>query len=151
MCHNSGAAAQDPTHCRALVVALVPACPLRWVPGLAWELPVTSARDCDITKWRCREGAWGASSRGAARAPARWGTPKRTGQVRAGALQGGLCVSGGSPACCQPGGTMQLAVRSSLSQASPAFPLSLGPPLETASLGERIQLRACGSGQGGFI
>lgn len=41
------------------MVAFDPACPLRRVPGLAWELPVTSARDCDITKWRCREGTWG--------------------------------------------------------------------------------------------
>lgn len=59
VCHSSGAAAQNPTHCWALMVAFVPACALRWAPGLAWELPVTSARDCDITKWRCREGAWG--------------------------------------------------------------------------------------------
>lgn len=99
----SGATAlglQIPSHRRTPMIDVVPACPLSWVPGLAWELPVTSARDCDITEWRCREGAWGLQQ-GAAGVPARWGTPKRTGQVRAGALQGGVCLVGIQPTVSQ--------------------------------------------------
>lgn len=83
MCHSSGAAAGNPAHCRALV-AFVSACPLRWVRGLAWELPVTSARDCDITKWRCREGAGGLRQR-SSQGPSKMGDPKKN---RAGACWG---------------------------------------------------------------
>lgn len=84
MCHSSGTAARNPAHCRALMVAFVPACSLRWMPGLAWELPVTSARDCDITKWRCREGAGGLRQR-SSQGPSKMGDPKKN---RAGACWG---------------------------------------------------------------
>lgn len=51
-CHSGAiiqGCSQIPTLCRTPMVGVVPACPLSWAPGLAWKLPVTSARDCDIT------------------------------------------------------------------------------------------------------
>lgn len=142
MCHNSGTVAQSPAHCRALMVAFVPACPFRWVPGLAWGLLMTSARDCDITKWRCREGAWGPPAEEQPGPQQDGGPQKEQGRCVLGPCKEGcVCLVGVQPAVNQlPERWAPCSWLSSLT--SRRFPRSLGSPLETASHRERVGLWA---------
>lgn len=112
-----------------LTAGVVPACLLSWVPGLAWELPVTSARDCDITEWRCREEA-GGLQQGSSQGPSKMGDPKKN---RAGACWGlaRRGVSGGSPASCQPApwvSTLYRLLSLSLSRLAQRFPWAWAHP-----------------------